>query len=339
MNTINNRSFLKNSILVIVVIVLINTVQIFTLYQTKKFGDINFYNIEDHIFGIITCLFSFISTYLSWQFIAKKYTQKVIKIGLTFLVALLLFSCITSLYYTLLRHFVYHLSTSLDMLIGNIVFGLTTNHLYISGYTIAYLHFSNAKKLALDVERLEKEKILFQSKMLQKNLEPHFLFNNLSVLSNLAHKKPEQVEDFIDDFSDVYRYYLKHNQQEIVSLKEEIDFINSYMNLIQKRFNTAYLLSLSIEDKSGYIVPCTLQLCLENAIKHNFGSTEKPLHITIERIENQIVIKNEFRPVETLKSSKLGNQYLKNQYQIMFNQSITFETTSTHYIVKIPIIQ
>lgn len=338
MNNTNNRSFLKNSILVIVVIVLINTVQIFTLYQTKKFGDINFYHIQDHIFGIISCLFSFISTYLSWQLISKKYTQKVIKIGLTFLVALLLFSFITSVYYLLLRFFVYNLNTSLNMLIGNIVFGLTTNHLYISGYTIAYLHFSNAKKLALDVEQLEKEKALFQSKMLQKNLEPHFLFNNLSVLTNLAHKNPEEIEDFVEDFSNVYRYYLKHNQQEVVSLEEEINFLHSYMSVIQKRFGTAYNLTISIENKIGYTLPCTLQLCIENAIKHNFGSKEKPFNISIERIENHIIVKNALCPIESLKSSKLGNQYLKKHYQILFNKDIKFEKTSTHYIVKIPVI-
>lgn len=332
-------SLLKNSIVVLVIIIILSTIQTYTLHQTKKFGSVDFYDIDGHIFSIIISIISFLSTYLSWKIISKIYTQRIIKIGMTFLLALLIFSIMVSVYYVLYRYLIYNFSTSINMIIGNIVFGITMNHLYISGYTIAYLHFSNSKKLAVNIEHLEKEKEVFKSKMLQKNLEPHFLFNNLSILSSLIKKKPDEVETFIDNFSDVYRYYLKHNQKEIVTLSEEIKFIKSYILLIQKRFNNAYTIHIKIENELGYILPCSLQLCIENAIKHNYGNENNPLEVYLERIEDTIIIKNKLKPIETNTSSYIGNQYLKDQYKLLFNCTLEFEKTETEYFVRIPIIK
>ncbi|MDR6969237.1 sensor histidine kinase YesM [Flavobacterium arsenatis] len=329
---------LKNILSIIIVIVLINTIQIYTLYQTRKFGDIDFFDFQDHVFGIITCCISFISTYYSWQFISKRYNQKTIKIGLSFLFALVVFSVLSSIFFGLYRYLIYGFGTSLWMMVGNIVFGVTMSHLYISGYTIAYLHFKNSKEMALDIERLEKEKEIFKSKMLQKNLEPHFLFNNLSVLSSLSRKNQEEMETFIDDFSDVYRYFLKHSEQEIVPLTEELHFIKGYTNLIEKRFNKAYKIVNTIEDKTGFILPCTLQLGIENALKHNRGSENNPLIIELYRIENTVFIKNKLQPVENVSSSNIGNQYLKKHYKLLFDLDINFIKTATEYCVEIPLI-
>lgn len=331
-------SILKNIATIVVVIVLINTIQIYTLYQTRKFGDIDFFDFQDHVFGMITCLISFVSTYFSWRFISKRYNQKSIKIGLSFLIALLIFSVLTSIFFTLYRYILYGIDTSLWMMVGNIVFGVTMSHLYISGYTIAYLHFKNATALALEVERLEKEKEIFKSKMLQKNLEPHFLFNNLSVLSNLSQSNQEEMEQFIDDFSDVYRYFLKHSEQNIVSLAEEIQFIKRYSNLVEKRFNSTYIIQNTIKDLSGYLLPCTLQLGIENAIKHNRASTAQPLIIEIFREDNTVFIKNQLRPKTNISSSSIGNEYLQRHYKLLFNLNIVFNKSDNEYIVQIPII-
>ena len=333
-----SASTLNNILSIVLIIVLINTVQIYTLYQTRKFGDINFFDFQDHLFGILTCCISFISTYYSWQFISKRYKQKTIKIGLSFLFALLIFSVLSSVFFGFYRYIFYGFGTSLWMMVGNIVFGVTMSHLYISGYTIAYLHFKNSKEMALDIERLEKEKEIFKSKMLQKNLEPHFLFNNLSVLSSLSRKNQEEMETFIDDFSDVYRYFLKHSEQEIVPLNEELHFIKGYTNLIEKRFNKAYKIVNTIKDKTGFILPCTLQLGIENALKHNTGSEENPLIIELYRIENTLFIKNKLQLVANASSSNIGNQYLKKHYKLLFNLDIVFTKTATEYCVEIPLI-
>ena len=333
-----SASTLKNILSIIVIIVLINTIQIYMLYQTRKFGDINFFNFQDHLFGIRTCCLSFISTYFSWQLISKRYKKKTIKIGLSFLFSLLIFSVLTSIVYCFTRYIFYGFGTSWWMIVGNIVFGVTLSHLYISGYMIAYMHFKNSKEMALNIERLEKEKEIFKSKMLQRNLEPHFLFNNLSVLTSLSQKNQEEMEAFIDDFSDVYRYFLKHYEQEIVPLTEELRFIKGYTNLIEKRFDEAYKIANTIEDRTGFILPCTLQLGIENAIKHNKGSENNPLIIKLYRIKDTLFIKNKLQPAANVSNSNFGNQYLKEHYKLLFNLDIVFTKTETEYCIEIPII-
>lgn len=328
----------RNIVLIILAIVLINTIQIYTLYQTRKFGDIDFFDFQDHFFGIITCCISFMSTYYSWLYISKKYNQKIIKIGLSFLFALLVFFILTTVFFITYRYIFYDLTTSLWMIIGNIVFGVTMSHLYISGYTIAYLHFKNSREMALNIERLQKEKEIFKSKMLQKNLEPHFLFNNLSILSSLSQKDTTEMEAFIDNFSDVYRYFLKHYDKELVSLSEELKFIEGYTNLIEKRFNKAYTIYNTIEEKMGYILPCTLQLGIENALKHNIGNENDPLIIELYRKGNTVFIKNQLRPKAKVQNSNIGNQYQKRHYKLLFDLEIVFNQTNDEYIVQIPII-
>jgi two-component system LytT family sensor kinase len=331
--------FLKTSFFILLLIIVVNTIQTYTIYQTKKYGSIDFFNISDHIFGVLICIISFVCTYLSWLLISRKYTQKIIKIGFTFILALFLFAFAISLFYVGYRYFIHGLATSLNMVIGNFVYSLTMNHLYISGYAIAYLHLQHSKELALSIERLEREKEVFKSKILQKNLEPHFLFNNLSILSSLAQNSPNEVEPFIDAFSDAYRYYLKHNHHEIVPLKEELLFLSSYTDLIKKRFNNSYVINNNIADESGFIIPCSLQLCIENAIKHNYGSDENPLRIDLELNNDTIIIKNNLNEIEVKNSSKIGNQYLKNQYLMLFDKEIEFFKTEKEYVVKIPIIK
>lgn len=302
------------------------------------YGDIDFYDIQDHIFGVSICIISFLSTLLSWQITAKKHNNKVIKISITFVFSIFIFSIFTTVFYFLYRNLLYNLSSSFDHLLGNFVYGLTMSHLYISGLTISYLYFLNSKNMELNIKKLELEKEMFKLKILQKKLEPHFLFNNLSILSSLVKNYPIEVESFIDDFSDVYRYYLKHSNQDVVSIYEELFFINAYTKLIARRFTNTYFININIENEIGFILPCTIQLCIENAIKHNFASEENPLSIFIDRVDDYIIIKNNLRKIESSSSSKFGNEYLAKQYSELFNKKIDFSITELDYTVKIPIL-
>ncbi|WP_144960088.1 sensor histidine kinase [Gillisia sp. Hel_I_86] len=204
--------------------------------------------------------------------------------------------------------------------------------------TSAFLYFRQSQKTALELEQTEKEKATLQSQMLQKNLEPHFLFNNLSILSGLAKNRPEQIESFIDDFSDVYRYYLKHGKKQLAELKDELSFLKNYMNLIEKRFGNTYQIENSIENTDGFIIPCSLQLCVENAIKHNRGSNKIPLVISLSRKEDTIVVKNKLNKVDFTLGTGTGNDYLKRQYQLNFNKDVIFTETNNEFIVEIPLV-
>lgn len=327
-----------NTILVVLFIMTVNTVQTYVLHITKQFGDVNFFQLSTHIFGIITCLISLASTIIAWKIIAKKNFQNISKIVVAFLFSVFIFAVLHGIYFGLERAVVYGLWTNFNMFFGNFVFAVFIFHLYISGLALAYFYFRENAKSAVELQQKEKEKELLQHRILQKNLEPHFLFNNLSVLSGLVKKEPQQVDSFIDDFAEVYRYYLNHNEKELVSLKEEISFLEKYISLMQKRFGNAYSINIDIENQSGYILPCALQLCVENAIKHNRGSVEKPLRILVKRNADFIFVINDLKPVDYTKGSGMGNQFLQKSYKLNFGKKVNFCQSENEYIVEIPVI-
>lgn len=332
------KKLIINSLLALLFIVLINTIQTYVLHITKRFGDIDFFKFPTHIFGIISCVISLLSTIIAWKVATEIHLEKVSKIVSSFIISIIIYASLQSIYYISQRFLLYGLSTNLNMLIGNFVFTTVIYHLYISGLSLAYFYFQENAKTKINLRNIEKEKEVLQFKILQKNLEPHFLFNNLSVLSGLVKKNPAEVDHFIEDFSDVYRYYLNHSGKEIVGLREEIIFLEKYISLMKKRFRLAYSFEIIIDDETGFILPCALQLCVENAIKHNRGSDENPLKITVSRTEYFIVISNDFKPVDFTGGSGLGNQFLQKSYELNFGKTLLFTQTDSQYFVEIPVI-
>lgn len=333
-----NSKIVRSILLIVLFIVAVNTVQTYVLHITRKFGDIDFYQISVHVFGLIACALSLGSTLLGWKIADIWSLEKISKIVIAFLVSVLIYAVAQSLFYVVERFVIYGIGTNLDMLVGNFVFSTVIFHLYISGLTLAYLAFRENARTAASLQNVEKEKELLQYKMLKKNLEPHFLFNNLSLLSGLVRHKPAEVEAFVDDFSDVYRYYLDHSKEELVSLQQEIAFLEKYVSLMKKRFGNAYIVHIELSDQSGFILPCSLQLAVENAVKHNRASTENPLFITISRTANAVMIVNDLRPVDFTQSSKLGNEFLQKSYELNFGKQVNFIKSETEYTVKIPLI-
>lgn len=260
------------------------------------------------------------------------------RIASAFVLSIIIYAILQSIYYPIQRFLIFDLGTDFNMLVGNFVFTTVIFHLYISGLSLAYFYFEENAQTKINLQNTEKEKEILQYKILQKNLEPHFLFNNLSVLAGLVKKNPTEVEGFIDDFSDVYRYYLNHSGKELVTLKEELDFLTKYIALMTKRFRSAYTFEINITDENGFILPCALQLCVENAIKHNRGSEENPLHINVSRNEAFIIISNDYKPVDFTAGSGVGNQFLQKSYELNFGKKVNFKLSETLYTVEIPLI-
>lgn len=336
--TMDTKPTIFKAVLILFFIIVVNTVQTYVLHITRQFGDIDFYRIPTHIFGIISCGLSLLSTILAWKVNGRMRLERFPKLLAAFALSIILYSILQSVFFLGERYFIYDLRTEFDMLFGNFVFTFVIFHLYISGLTLAYLTFQENSRNALQLERAENEKEMLHFKMLQKNLEPHFLFNNLSVLSGLVRKNPSEVEGFITDFSDVYRYYLNHNNQELVPLKQEITFLHKYISLLKKRFQAAYEFVIEAEDDSGFILPSSLQLAVENAVKHNRGSAEEPLRIDIKRFNDTIIVCNDLRPVDFTQGSHLGNIFLQKSYEFHFGKKVKFTKTDQHYIVEIPLI-
>ncbi len=339
MKVFNQKINLKQVLIVIALLLLGNFGKMFLLHSVRTKSDIDFYNYFDHFSVFLFSAVAVISVLTSWKIINKiDTTNTILKLLKVYILSFFIFIIVGVIVdYVLLG--IIMKNSEYDFIV-RFINTLSVAFILVDVFalTSAFLYFRQSQKMALELEQTEKEKAIIQSQMLQKNLEPHFLFNNLSVLSGLARKKPEQIDSFIEDFSDVYHYYLKHGKKQLVELKDELSFLKNYMNLMKKRFGSAYEIKNSIENIDGFIIPCSLQLCVENAIKHNKASEKKPLLISLSRKEDTIVIKNKLNKVDFTLGTGTGNDYLKRQYQLNFNKDVFFRESDSEFIVEIPLV-
>lgn len=188
---------------------------------------------------------------------------------------------------------------------------------------------------------LEKENIKSQYEVLKNQINPHFLFNSLNVLSSLVHTDPEKAEDFIDEFAELYRFILDQNEKDLVSLKKELDICKSYIFLQKMRFDDAIRCSFDIDNaqiERWRIFPLALQTLLENAIKHNTASKQSPLVIEVVIDKNHLVVSNNLQLREHTKNSTgIGIPNLIKRYK-HFALMPTFEKTDTHYNCYLPLL-
>jgi two-component system LytT family sensor kinase len=198
------------------------------------------------------------------------------------------------------------------------------------------------KKLLVDSEKLEKENMSARFLALKNQISPHFLFNNLSVLSSLVESRPEKSSEFIQQLSLAYRYILEQAELHQISLKEEIKFLETYTYLLRTRFKEKVIMDvkLSSDDLERYsVIPLTLQLLIENAVKHNTMSVHNPLTISISIENGMLVVSNPLQlrqPGEP--TTKLGLKNIENRYKLLQNKQVLIEKTGSHFVVKIPLI-
>lgn len=176
---------------------------------------------------------------------------------------------------------------------------------------------------------------------LKNQIDPHFLFNSLNVLSSLIEENPENAQKFTTSLSKVYRYVLEQKDKDLVSVEEELAFAKTYMNLLKMRFENSLTYELPKEqlNPEAKVVPLSLQLLLENTVKHNVVSEQKPLHIKIY-IENEfLVIENNFQKKEVLQDRQgVGLQNIINRYAIISKKKVQIEQTQNIFKVKLPLL-
>ncbi len=192
-------------------------------------------------------------------------------------------------------------------------------------------------------QRTRRHQAEFRYMTLKSQVDPHFLFNSLNVLDSIVQDgTPQEASEYIHKLAGIYRYLMQHEARQLVPLAEEIQFARTYKELIQIRFPEGLVLEDPIGDKipSGYIFPCTLQLLLENAIKHNAISTEKPLVVSVFTDGKSITMRNTLIPkVSTRPSMGIGLQYIRNQYRDLANAEITVTKTADYFSVTVPILE
>lgn len=202
--------------------------------------------------------------------------------------------------------------------------------------------FEKWKETIKQNEELKNQQIRTQFEVLQNQMSPHFLFNSLNTLTTLIAENQEIAIDFTQKLSEVYRYILQNKERELVYLHEELEFAKSYLFLLKMRFpdNLTATFQIDKEYESMSIAPLTIQMLVENAIKHNVVSKAHPLHIDVY-VENgkSIVVKNNLQIKHVIeKSTKTGLANISKRYEYLDNRQIEIMTTPKNYMVAIPLI-
>ena len=180
-----------------------------------------------------------------------------------------------------------------------------------------------------------------QFESLKNQIDPHFLFNSLNVLSSLIEENPENAQKFTTSLSKIYRYVLEQKDKELVSVAEELTFAKTYMNLLKMRFENSITFEIpeGFDNEEAKVVPLSLQLLLENCIKHNVVSEAKPLHIKISIENGQLVVTNNLQKKEILSDRKgVGLQNIVNRYGILTKRKVLVEENEKEFKVFLPIL-
>ncbi|QDO94344.1 histidine kinase [Formosa sediminum] len=314
------------------------------------FGNFNYQSVNDFLIDFIFYqLYAFILGYSNmayFQFLSTrnwKNNQQILRLVIGFVGASLI---------TLLGLFVIHAVTRLvyqglsfseflaSERLSDYIFGFWITMSIVVVFHIVYYYNAYQQK------KLKEQKVIAgtasaQFESLKNQIDPHFLFNSLNVLTSLIEENPDSAQRFTVSLSKIYRYVLDQKDKELVTVAEELRFAKTYMNLLKMRFENSIVFQLpeDYDQPEAKVVPLSLQLLLENTIKHNTVSEQKPLEITITIEDNVLVVKNNLQKKEVLQTRKgVGLQNIVNRYAILTNRKVLVDETPEYFAVKIPIL-
>lgn len=214
--------------------------------------------------------------------------------------------------------------------------------LLLVAYDLFY-HYAKLRHTEEEKEKLEKQKLKAELQQLKGIVNPHFLFNNLNSLSSLIMENPVHAQDFLDELTKVFRYLLKNNETELVPLSQELSFIRSYYHLLQTRYGTGIQMDAEMESRYNTlrIPPLTLQLLVENAVKHNRIQKDQPLLIEMFAAPgNKLVVRNNIiRKESSVESTGIGLQQINARYRMLKHDAPVIEKDDQHFSVIIPLVE
>jgi sensor histidine kinase YesM len=215
--------------------------------------------------------------------------------------------------------------------------------------------FRSWREAVRNEEALKREKLALQYESLKNQVNPHFLFNSLNSLSGLIGQDDEKATQFVKQLSDIYRYVLEHKDREVVSLNTEMQFVQNYVNLMKIRFGNNLIVKVNMNGSDQVkLIPLSIQMLVENAIKHNIVSEEKPLHIDIEMqggnfliVRNNLQKKSSMLKEESNEWEKHGLKNIKSRYEYLSRKPFEVNGSTEEpfpqelngsFIVKVPLI-
>ena len=225
-------------------------------------------------------------------------------------------------------------------------------HWFFINFALMISAILHARGFMLAMKQNAKEQVIEQKiiattanaqlESLKNQLDPHFLFNSLNVLSALVDENPAQAQKFTASMSKIYRYVLDQKDKEVVTVAEELDFAHTYAELLKTRFEDSIQVKFAVreEDMQKWVVPLSLQLLLENAIKHNFATVQKPLLIIIGTEDGALTVENNLQPRQMVKDRDgIGLSNIVQRYALITPLHVKIEHTENYFKVKIPLLK
>jgi len=205
----------------------------------------------------------------------------------------------------------------------------------------AFFFYIIWRKVIEREQQLRVENLKYKYQNLKSQVNPHFLFNSLNTLSEIVYEDSKKADSYIQKLSKIYRYILENEEIDLVSLDKEIEFVKQYFDIQKVRDNDKILLEIDCQDADEFkVVPVSLQILIENALKHNSRSEKMPLKIRIEKSNDNIVVSNNIQRKNILEnSSKTGLLNLKERVRLILDKDLIYEEDYNQFIVKLPIIK
>lgn len=215
--------------------------------------------------------------------------------------------------------------------------------LAVALFNLLYFSMRQRDEMARQMDDLKKEMLVSKYSSLKNQISPHFLFNSLNTLTSLMYENRDLASDFLSRLASSYRYILENTEEDLVSLKKELNFLDSYIFMMNIRHEGALKIKTDIKINTvDFLVPTlSLQMLVENALKHNFFSKEKPLEIHIYSVGKiALIVENTLRPrTRTEESTKLGIKNIRKRYSFYTSQEVTIENENEQFRVTMPLLK
>jgi two-component system LytT family sensor kinase len=301
----------------------------------------------DMSFSLFATFSIFFCTYLVTRYLEQKMPWKTTKVGARVTVEFLLLATAAGILMATICHLYWpFLNITMGGEYGQLMFKNIATAIIITTICAAVWEasflFMEWKASSLHAERLAKENAEARFQTLTNQINPHFLFNSLNALSALVHSDPDKAEEFIDEFAKIYRYVLEVKEQNVVSLKAELGFLDSFMFLQKIRFGDNLKLekTVPVAMMEYFLPPLALQELIENAIKHNEVSGQRPLTISVQVVDDVLMVANPLQPrKELVQSTGTGLTNLKARYNLFGNKVPAFLEEDGQFIARLPLIE
>ena len=229
-----------------------------------------------------------------------------------------------------------------DLYKGNITLNVLIDYTF-SCMALLYLAIYSANEARKAQEAKEKSNIAQYSYIrLQQQVKPHFMFNNLNILNSLiCEERNKEASDFVYKLAYLYRYMIENEEEKLVPLYEELDFVHKYTELMKVRFESSFIVKTDVEENvlGELVIPCSIQMMIENAIKHNGGTDETPLTISITNTDTHIVVRNNrLKKTSYEPSTRFGLKYIKKLYYDLSSKEVLVDSSDEEFVVSLPII-